>query len=108
MAILLAAPACPTAVKTTDAFGTAEELAVTVYVPGVVGSVQLVRLAWPFASVTALSGAMLPPLSATENETTTPGTGLPAPSLTTTRGNGLRGAPTVPLNEVLPSGWSCD
>ena len=92
----VAAPAIPVAVNVTGLPESPDAVAVSVFVPAVVPSVQLVTEAIPLELVvTALVGTTVPPPEATANVTLTPETGLLFTSLTITLGAVLTAAPAV-------------
>jgi len=91
IASCVAAPAVPVALKVTGLPVSPAAVAVTVFAPATVPSVQLVSVAMPLAFVTTVvGGAMIPPPAVTANVTLTPDTGT-APALVT---NTLGGAAT--------------
>jgi hypothetical protein len=106
----VAAPAVTVAVNVTGLPVAPESAALTVAVPAVAGSVQLVRRAMPLASVVAVTLALggaeplavviVPPL--TEKVTAAPDTGLLAPSRTTTAGScaAATAEPATPVSVV--------
>jgi hypothetical protein len=78
--------------------GSAAAEAVTVFGPGLDPRVQLPLVATPFASVTGLAPAIVPPPVATANVTATPGTGTPAGSV-------IRTASGTGTFEVITADW---
>jgi len=99
-AIVLAAPAVPVAVKVTGLPVDTEAEAVTVLVPEVVPSVQLVRLAIPLELVFTMAGLLgrsVPPPAVREKVTAIPATPFPLTSVTFTDGGALTAVPTVAL-----------
>src|SRR5205809_3800062 len=96
----VAAPAVPSAVKVTGLplIPDPATVAVSVFVPTVVLSVQLPTVAIPLPFVVWVPPVTLPLPAAGANVTVTPCTGLPLPSCTITDG----GAPTA-----LPPGADC-
>src|SRR5205085_179292 len=82
----LGAPAVPLAVNVIGLPFTPGAVAVRVFWPAAVPSVQLPTVAMPPASVVWVAPVMLPLPGATANVTPTPGTGLPLASLTITEG----------------------
>jgi hypothetical protein len=77
IAIVLAAPVVPVAVKVTGLPGRPLDVAVRVLVPAVVPNVQDVTAAMPLPLVvTGVVGLTVPPPDATANVTATPATGL--------------------------------
>ena len=82
----LGAPAVPLAVKVTGLPFTPGAVAVSVFCPATVPSVQLPTAARPPALVVWLAPVRLPLPSPTANVTETPCTGLPFASFTTTAG----------------------
>src|SRR6266576_3718716 len=95
-AIVVAAPTVAVAVKVTglpDSWG--DVVAVSVWVPAVAPSVQVVAAAMPLPSVsTGVTGVTLPLPGAAANVTVTPPTGLPLMSRTTTDGAMVTAVPT--------------
>ena len=81
----LAPPGVPVAVKVTDPLMPAA-VAVSVFAPAIVPSVQLPTVATPKASVVGVSPVAEPPPEATAKVTTTPETGFPPASVTSTLG----------------------
>ena len=93
---LLAAPAVPVAVNVTGEPDSEPEVAVRVFAPAVVPSVQAGDVATPEEFVdTTPDDARDPPPVATANVTDTLGTALPAASLTNTLGAVDTAAPAV-------------
>src|SRR5206468_6871309 len=89
-------PAVPVAVNVTGLPVSEPEVAVSVFDPAVVPSVQLVTAAIPFAPVvTGAVGFTVPPPDATANVTEAPGTGLSNWSCTMTEGAIATAAPAV-------------
>jgi hypothetical protein len=91
----VAAPAVPVAVNVTGLPVSVPEVAVRVFEPAVVPSVQLPTVAIPLASVVWLPPVTLPPPVATANVTATPATGLLCASCTSTEGGVPTAVPTV-------------
>src|SRR5713101_4063006 len=103
MAIWVAAPAVLVAAKFTGLPVSPGAVAVRVFVPHVVPSVQEVTAAMPPALVsTALVGVTVPPPTVTAKVTATPATGLPLASFTITDGGMSTAVPTVAV-WVLPA-----
>ena len=97
IAILLAAPAVPVAVKVIGEPVNEPLVAVIVFDPAVVPRVQLPTVAIPLAFVVAFNIVPEPPPVATAKVTDTPDTGLFDASLTITLGAVLTAVPTVAL-----------
>src|SRR3989442_15982593 len=81
-AMLPALPAVPCAMKVTGLPARPADVAVSVFVPAVVLSVQLPPVPIPPASVVWVQPGMLPPPGAAANGPAPPGPGLPLASLT--------------------------
>jgi hypothetical protein len=96
--ITAAAPAVPVAVKPTEP-DTPVTVAVTLFGPAVVPSVQLPAVAIPLALVDALADTVPPP-PVTAKFTVTPFTGFPLASVTRTLGGALTAVPATALCEV--------
>src|SRR6266849_8561496 len=102
-AICVATAAVPAAVNVTGLPISASAVAVSVFAPAVVPSVQEVAAAMPLALVsTAVVGLTVPPPVATAKVTATPATGLPLASFTITEGAIATAVPTVAV-WVLPA-----
>ena len=86
--------AVPVAVKVTGEPVNVPFVAVSVFDPAVVPSVQLPTVAIPFALVVAVSPVTEPPPEATANVTFTPLTAT-VPFITITLGNMVTAVPTV-------------
>ena len=86
MAILLAAPAVPVALKVTGDPVRPALVAVSVFEPAAVPSFQLPTVAMPEASVFAFQPVIDPPPEPTAKVTLTLLTGLPPASMTLTLG----------------------
>src|SRR5207253_1483085 len=105
----LGAPAVPVAVNVTGLPFTPGAVAVNVFAPAVVPSVQLPTAAMPLALVVWLAPVMLPLPGPTANVTETPCTGLPFASFTITAGAVATALFTVavclspPLTAMLPA-----
>src|SRR5690349_17294833 len=82
----LGAPATPVAVNVTGLPFNPVDVAVNVFAPATVPSVQLPIVAMPLALVVWVGPVMLPPPEANANVTDTPDTGLPFASFTITDG----------------------
>jgi hypothetical protein len=96
MAREAAAPVVPVAVKVTGLPVSPLDVAVRVFVPAIVPSVQDVTAAIPLALVvTGVVGLTVPPPDATANVTATPPTGLLNWSRTITDGGVATAVPTV-------------
>src|SRR5439155_914737 len=96
MAIELAAPAVPVAVKVTGLPVSVPDVAVRVFGPAVGPRVHDVTAAIPFAFVgTGVVGLTVPPPEATAKVTLTPATGLPFASRTVTAGATSTAVPAV-------------
>src|SRR5439155_45176 len=96
MAIELAAPAVPVAVKVTGLPVSAPDVAVSLLDALPSSSVHDVTAAIPFAPVvTDVVGVTVPPPDATANVTLTPPTGLPFASRTITEGSTATAVPAV-------------
>src|SRR5438876_11605169 len=96
MAICVAAPAVPVAVKVTGLPVSPLAVAVSEFGPAVGPSVHDVTAAIPFAFVvTGVVGLTVPPPDATANVTLTPPTGLPFASRTITEGSIATAVPAV-------------
>src|SRR5207237_222284 len=91
----LGAPAVAVAVNVIGLPFTPGEVAVSVFWPAAVPSVQLPTAAMPLALVVWLAPVMLPLPVATAKVTATPGTGLPLASLTITEGGMGTAVPAV-------------
>ena len=96
----VAAPAPPVTVMVSGEFVRPGLVAITVFAPAAVPSVQLPSDATPDPFEVALTPVMLPPPDPTANVTGTPATGLPDASRTITLGATATSAPAVPV--VLP------
>src|SRR5207302_3235315 len=92
----LGAPAVPVAVNVIGLPFTPGAVAVRVFWPAAVPSVQLPTAAMPLALVVWLAPVMLPLPKPTANVTDTPGTGLPSASFTITAGGVATAVYTVP------------
>src|SRR5712692_9429709 len=98
-----AGPATPVAVKDTGLPVRASDVAVNVFGPAAVPSVQDVTAAMPPALVsTAVVGVTVPPPTVTAKVTATPATGLPLASFTITDG-GMSTAVTTVAVWLLPA-----
>src|SRR5712692_4266935 len=96
IASFVAAPAVPVAVNVTGLPISASAVAVKVFGPAVVPSVQEVTAAMPLAFVsTAVVGLTVPPPVATAKVTAMPATELPLASRTITDGGVATAVPTV-------------
>ena len=96
--ICAAGPATPVAEKFTGEPVKPSTVAVSVFAPATVPSVQLVRAATPLAFVATVAGdtgLIVPPPEATTKFTATPATGLLLASLTTTLGAVATAVPAV-------------
>src|SRR5713101_6869724 len=103
MASWAAGPATPVAVKDTGLPVRASAVAVNVFDPAVVPSVQDVTAAMPpTLVVTGVVGVTVPPPTVTAKVTATPATGLPLASFTITEGAIATAVPTVAV-WVLPA-----
>src|SRR5436309_6857536 len=91
----LGAPAVPLAVNVIGLPFTPGAVAVSVFSPAPVPSVQLPTVAMPPASVVWLAPVMLPLPGVTAKVTATPGTGLPLASFTSTEGAICTAVPAV-------------
>ena len=94
--MVVGAPAVPVAVNVTGLPDNPATAAVTVFVPAVVPSVQLVNVATPLPLVTTdagLAGAIAPPPFVSVNVTVAPLTPLPCASVTFALGGALTDAP---------------
>jgi len=92
----VAAPAVPVAVNVTGLPVSPATVAVTVFAPAFVPSVQLVSVATPLAFVsTVVGGAMVPPPAVTANVTLTADTGTAPAPVTNTLGGAATAEPTV-------------
>src|SRR5207237_486853 len=91
----LGAPAVPVAVKVIGLPFTPGAVAVSVFWPAAVPSVQVPTVAMPPASVVWLAPVMLPFPAVTAKVTATPGTGLPLASFTITEGAICTAVPAV-------------
>ena len=87
VAIVVAAPTVPVAVKVSGLPVSPVEVAVRVLVPAVGPSVQLPTVARPLAFVVRAFPVMLPPPDATAKVTLTLATGFPLASVTSTEGS---------------------
>jgi hypothetical protein len=94
-AMLPAFPAVPVAVNVTGLPVSVPEVAVRVFVPAALPSVQPPTVATPLALVVWLPPPMLPPPDATANVTATPAIGLLFASVTMTAGAIGTGVPAV-------------
>ena len=94
-AIWLAAPAVAVAVKVTGLPWSEPEVAVSVFGPAVLPSVQLVTVAMPLAPVVCAAPVTAPPPVAGAKVTATPATALPNASRTITEGSTDTAVPTV-------------
>src|SRR5687768_9341629 len=94
--MLAGAPTVPVALKVTDN-AVDVTVAVRLFGPAVVPSVQLTRVAMPLAFVdtTPFAGGMVPPPLATANVALTPGSGLLCASRTSTDGAVATADPAV-------------
>src|SRR5437867_2722459 len=97
-ASFVAAPAVPSAVNVTGLPVSPLDVAVSVFVPAVVLSVQLPTVAIPLPFVVWVPPVTLPLPAAAAKVTVTPCTGLPLPSCTITDGGELT---------ALPAGADC-
>jgi hypothetical protein len=93
-----AGPAVDVAVKTTA--GSVPEVAVTVFGPAIVPSVQDPTVATPASLLVTVAPATDPPPAVTANVTAMPGIGEPFWSFTMTEGGGVTASPTVPVTDV--------
>jgi len=102
-----AAPAAPVAVKVTGLPVSPVAVAVRVFVPAVIPSVQLPSVAIPLAVVVWFGPVTLPPPDASANVTATPATGLPLASRTITAGGTATAVPVVAvwLSPALTAIW---
>src|ERR1019366_7827178 len=96
-AICIAVPAAPVAVNVTGDPVSPVDVAVIVFVPAVVPSVQLPTVAIPLVFVVCVPLVMLPPPEATTKVTLTPLTALPFASFTITLGSVATADPAVAL-----------
>src|SRR6266550_4043032 len=85
-AMLPASPAVPVAVNETGLPLSPADVALRLFGPAAVASVQLPTVAMPLALLVWLAPVMLPFPGVTENVTATPATGFPLASLTITEG----------------------
>ena len=98
-ATIAAGPATPVAVNVTGAIPLT--VAVNVFVPTTVPSVQLLTCATPLEFVFTVARPMLPPPPVTAQTTSTPGIGTPSDDVTVTDGSVPEtGWPAVELNDV--------
>jgi hypothetical protein len=95
IAICVAAPTVPVAVKVSGEPVNDPLVAVSVLLPGTGPRVQLPTVAMPLALVVALPPVILPPPVATAKVTGTPETGLFSVSRTRTLGAVVTAVPTV-------------